>query len=197
MENGKRVFLILLGVFVFTAAAHADMMPVPQESAVYRQSHVCYSLTDHQCEYSSDIYYYTYVTGQDLWSVGFLSEVDVESRQNSEIQMHFLTDGPNSLEFCLSALISLGLCCFAHWVKRHSLDFVPKWQHEGGPFQIGHSHSLMPGTLRPTTACCFIQPFRSEYSHLPQYYLKTIVSIWRKSQFTLAVIASRGPPLRT
>jgi hypothetical protein len=52
----------------------------------------------------------------------------------------------------------------------------------------------MPGTLCPAPACCFIQPFHPQNNHLPQYRLRTIISLWWKSQFTPIVLAPRAPP---
>jgi len=89
------------------------------------------------------------------------------------------SDRIDSLHLCLSALISLGLCSSVHWMKKHSFGFIPEWYHNGGPFQIGHSHALMPGTLCPAPACCFIQPSCEEDKHLPQYFIKTVKSLWR------------------
>ena len=192
MKSGRRCFLIFFGVLVFSAAVHADMMPVSQEGAVCRQSpgscaHANLQPNDFPC-----LCIFTGIDDLDLWSIEFSPEDDT---QTSDLQqLHSLTDGHNSLEFCLSALISLGLCCSVHRVRRLSFGFVPGWYHEGGPFQIGHSFAVTPETLYPTPACCFIQTFCTADSHLPPYCLKTVISLWRKSQFTPAVIASRGPP---
>ena len=196
MKSSWRYILTFIGMLVFTAAVHADMMPVSQEGAVCRQSQNSCAPADLQSENLSGTSNYTHLTDLDLWFVEFSPEADAEIGQASESQhLQGLTDGSNSLKLCLSALISLGLCCSAHWVKRMSLGFIPEWYHEGGPFQIGHSHALMPGTLCPAQVCCFIQPFRTEDNNLPRYFIKTVVSLWRKSQFTPAVLASRGPPL--
>jgi len=198
MKSSRRSFLIFFGILVFTAVVHADMMPVSQECTVCRQSHGNYAKANCECESLSGLFNCTGIADLDLWSVEFSLEDDAQIGQTSEIeQPHRLTDGHNSLEFCLSALISLGLCCSVHWMKRHSLSFVPEWYHEGGPFQIGHSFAVTPETLYPTPAYCFIQPFCTADNHLPRYCLKTVISIWRKSQFTPAVIASRGPPMRS
>ena len=96
---------------------------------------------------------------------------------------------------CLYALMGLGLCSSVHWVKKINLGHIPEWYHEGGPLQIGHSHAATPESLC-SLQVCFLAPQddRAEDS-LPQYHLGTIVSLWRKSQFTSSVIASRGPPL--
>ena len=195
MKSSRRYILTFIGMLVFTAAVHADMMPVSQEGAVCRQSPESCARADLQRENLSGTSDFTGIADLDLWSVELLPEADAEIGQTSEIQhLQILTNGSDSLKLCLSALISLGLCCSTQWVKRLSLGFVPEWYHQGGPFQIGHSHALMPGTLCPTQVCCFIQPFCMEDNHLPQYRLKTVISLWRKSQFTPDVLASRGPP---
>lgn len=196
MKSSRRCILTFIGMLVFTAAVHADMMPVSHEDAVCRQSPPGSAQADLQYEKLSGTSDLAGFADFDLWSVEFSSEADAQIGQTSEVQhLQTLTNGSDSLKLCLSALISLGVCCSAHWVKKLSLGFIPEWYHEGGPFQVGHSHALMPGTLCPAQACCFVQPFCTEDNHLPQYFLKTIISLWRKSQFTPAVLASRGPPL--
>ena len=182
-------------MLVFTAAVHADMMPVSQRKSVCRQSPGSSAGQNLQSENLSGTSDFTGIAEFNLWSVEFSPEADAQIGQIPEMQhLTSLTNGPDSLKLCLSALISLGLCCSGNWVKRLSLGCIPEWYHEGGPFQIGHSHALMPGTLCPAHVCCFIQPYCTEDNHLPQYFLKTIISLWRKSQFTPIVIASRGPP---
>ena len=195
MKSSRRYILTFIGVLVFTAAAEADMMPVSQRKSVCRQSPGICNRADFQSKNLSGTSDFAGIADLDLWSVELLPEVHAQVGQTSDLQhLQTLTDGTNSLKYCLSALISLGLCCCGQWVKRLSLGFVPEWYHEGGPIQIGRSHALMPGTLRPAQACCFIQPYCTEDNHLPQYFLKTVISLWRKSQFTSNVIASRGPP---
>ena len=195
MKSSRRYILTFIVVLVFVASVRADMMPVSQEGAVCRQSPGSCDRADLQSENLPVIPDLAGIADMDLWSVELLVEADSQAGQNPDLQhLQTLTDGTNSLKYCLSALISLGLCCCGQWVKRISLGFVPEWYHEGGPLQVGHSHALMPGTLAPAQACCFIQPYCTEDSNLPRYCLKTIISHWRKSQFTPDVIASRGPP---
>lgn len=198
MKSSRRYILTFIGMLVFTAAVEADMMPVSHENSVCRQlpgSNARQNLQSENLSGTSDL---AGIADLDLWSVEFLPEADAEIGQTPEMQhLTSLTNGSDSLKLCLSALISLGLCCSGHWVKRLSLGFIPEWYHEGGPFQIGRSHALMPGTLRPAQACCFIQPYCAKDNNLPRYLLKTVISLWRKSQFTPNAIASRGPPMRS
>ena len=129
------------------------------------------------------------------WSVRFLPEAGTDAGQSSEMPLpQSLTSGPSSLSLCLSALLGLGLCSSAHSLKKISFGFIPEWYHDGGPFQIGHSHALMPNSLSPVPVYCFIQPALTAECRLLRYRLEAIESLWRKSQFTPPGLVSRGPP---
>lgn len=105
-----------------------------------------------------------------------------------------LADDQGSFGLCLYALLGLGLCRSAPWVKRLHFGVIPDWYHHGGPFQIGHSYAVGPDCLCSAAVVCFIQPDRTARDYLPQYYWGTIASLLRKSLFTPNVLASRGPP---
>jgi hypothetical protein len=194
MKSGRRAALAFSWILLFAAAVRADMMPVSEEDAASRQpSNVC-AKADLQGEALPDSFDCAGAADLDLWA-GELLPGAAAVGQDSEVQnLRSLSEGRNSLQFCLSALVSLGLCCCAQWVKKLSLGFVPDWYHEGGPLQIGHSHALQPGTLYPVLSCCFIQPAGMEYNPLAQYHLRIVIPFWRKSQFTAVVLAARGPP---
>lgn len=195
MKSGRRIVLTSSVILVLTAVVHADMMPVSQEEAVCLQSQRSSAQADLQYKDSSDLLNHTWMADLYEWPDEFLHEADTHAGQTSEVQTpQILTDDSGSLKFCLSALISLGLCSSYHWIRKVHLGSIPDWYHDGGPVQIGHSHALMPGTLCPAPAYCFIQPHCAEEDHPPRYFIKTVISIWRKSQFTPDVLASRGPP---
>lgn len=195
MKSGRRIILAFSMILVLTAVVHADMIPVSQEEAVCLQSQKSSAQTDLQYKDSSAPLNPSYMANLYEWPAEFLPESDTYSGQASEVQTpQILTDESGSLKFCLSALISLGLCSSYHWTRKVHLGSIPDWYHDGGPFQIGHSHALMPGTLSPAPAYCFIQPHCAKDDHPPRYFIKTVISIWRKSQFTPDVLASRGPP---
>jgi hypothetical protein len=132
----------------------------------------------------------------DLGSLRFLPEASVDGTQTSATQTTgTMTNGPDSFALCLSALAGLGLCSSLHRVKKLSFGFVPDWYHDGKPFQVGHSHALMPNSLRPVLAQCFVQPDCTAQDAVAQYHLGIVVSIWQTSQFTPRVLGSRAPPL--
>jgi hypothetical protein len=170
------------------------MMSVAQQDAGRRLSQFVCNQANFHNKNLSDSYNFPDFSDLDTLSIGFLPQANNNIEQTSEI-MHQqnLTNGPDSLNLCLSALIGLGLCSSIHFVKKMSFGFVPEWFHNGGPFQIGHSHAVMPESLY-TPVCCFVQPLCKMEDSFAQYRLRTVVSLWRKSQFTPAVIASRGPP---
>ena len=195
MIDGRKLITVVIGGLVVTAAAYADMVPVSRLDAGRRQPQpVCDKINLYNNNLS-DSYNSPSVADLSSWSVGFLPQANTDIEQTSEIQqLQSLTNGPDSLNLCLSALIGLGLCSSAHFVKRFSFSFVPEWYHNGGPFQIGHSHAITPESLCTTAVCCFVQPVCTAEDSLPIYCLGTITSLWWKSQFTPAVLASRGPP---
>ena len=179
------------------SAAYADMVPVSRLDTERRQLPPVCGRTDFQYHFTnlSSPSIFPSAANLDSWSVEFLPEANTDVSQTSEVQYpQILTDGQGSFNLCLSALIGLGLCSSTHFVKRLSFGFVPEWYHDGGPFQISHSYAVMPGSLYLAPVYCFIQPVCKLEDSLPQYRLRTVMSLWRKSQFTPVVLASRGPP---
>ena len=199
MAKEKKLIISIVGVLIVTASVHADMMPMSAPDIGCGQSpYVLSGQTDLRYSDFSSPFSSPGVVDLDLWPVRFLPEPTADNGQTSELQnLKSFTDGPGSFALCLYAMIGLGLCRSAPWVKKLSFEFIPEWYHDGGPFQIGHSHAVMPETLYPAPACCFAQPVCMGESHIPQYRQRTITSLWRKSQFTPAVLASRGPPVRS
>lgn len=196
MINGRRITAVVLGALVVTATGYADMvpmssvdvgrgvsLPVPAPSIVPSAG----SLAPFGPLSTADLH---------MWSIRFLPAGNENAVQTAATQSSpGVTNGPDSLTLCLSALLGLGLCSSVHWVKRLSFGFIPDWYHDGKPFQIGHSHALMPTCLYPVLARCFIQPDYTAKDAVAQYRLGTIVSIWETSQFTPRVLGSRAPPL--
>ena len=132
----------------------------------------------------------------DAGPVRFLPEADAKIRQSTQVSdtLLDLTNRPGSASLCLYALMGLGLWSAPHWIKKLHLGHIPEWYHDGGPFQIGHSFAVSPESLCPVSVDCFVQPDDTVEELIPQYHLRTIVSCWRQSQFTLEVQAARGPP---
>ncbi|MFZ2147476.1 MAG: hypothetical protein WAV28_09660 [Sedimentisphaerales bacterium] len=195
MIDGRRFIAAIVGGLVVTAAVYADMVPVSQSDAGRRQ--LIYDCRRPGLLYTDLSSPSNFPSFAELYScsVEFLPGASADVSQASEMQQpQILTDGTGSLSLCLCALIGLGLCRTAPWVKKLSFCFVPEWYHNGGPFQIGHSYAVTPESLCPVPAFCFIQPVCMAEDSLTQYRLGTIMSLWRKSQFTPIVLASRGPP---
>ncbi len=192
----RRKLLITVGLgLLVTTGVYADMTPVSQSDAKCVQPLSARRLAELQYTNLSSPYNSPSVTELDLWSVEFFPEAKADVSQTAEIQhLQILTNGQGSLNLCLSALIGLGLCSSAHWVKRLSFGFVPEWYHNGGPFQIGHSYAVTPEPLCSEPVCCFIQPVCIVEDSFTQYPLGTVASLWRKSQFTPTILVPRGPP---
>ena len=127
--------------------------------------------------------------------VGLPYKPGVEIGQTSEPQpLYTLADRRDSLRFCLYALLGLGLCKSAPWVKRLSLGVVPGWYHDGGPFQVGHSFAISPDCLVYAPVFCFVQPHGGCEPPATPYQREIIFSLLWKSQFAPVVLVARGPP---
>ena len=195
MINGRRIISAVICGLIFAVTAHANMVPVSHQDFGCRQPHPVCDRINHHDNNLYDSYNSPSVANLSLWPVGFLPQANTDIEQTSEIQqLQSLTDGPSSIGLCLSALIGLGLCSSTHLVKKLSFSFIPEWYHNGGPFQIGHSHPITPESLCTIRICCFVQPVCTVEDSLPIYRLVTITSHWRKSQFTPTVLVPRGPP---
>ena len=195
MINGRRIISAVICGLIVTVNVHADMVSVSQQDTVRRELLSVYNRAETQYSNLSNQSNFFQVAVLDSLSAGFLSQANADVEQTTEIQhLQSFTNGPGSLNLCLSALLGLGLFSSAHFVKKLSFSFVPEWYHNGGPFQIGHSYALTPDSLCPVPVYCFIQPVYMAEDSFIQHRYRTVVSIWRKSQFTPTVIASRGPP---
>jgi hypothetical protein len=194
MEWSKAI-LVVVTVLALAGTVCADMVQVPEASA-HRPVAAAATLdrSDPESVAASDVSACLPIVDLGCVSAGLLAEVQTDAGDASESQpVCILSDGQDSLVLCLYALLSLGLCKSAPWVKKLSFGVVPGWYHDGGPFQIGHSYAASSDCLN-SALVCFVQPDGVVRDRLPQYRRETMISLWRKSQFTPLVLASRGPP---
>jgi hypothetical protein len=196
MIEQPRTILAVLAGFVLATSAYADMMPVPSVDAARSQS-----LPAVISEHSPDARYSSSLTclgidDLDLLPITVVSESNGDVGQIGEARApEILADRQNSFDLCLYALIGLGLCRSAPWVKKFSFCQIPDWYHHAGPCQIGHSYAIGPECIGSTTVC-FIQPDSVSIEEpSPQCRGEALISLWRKAQFTPTALASRGPPI--
>ena len=197
MDNRREKVLGLVVALLVAGAARADMVPASERDGERKPLRdVCDSMEYQQAD-SHGLYDSSVAVDLDFGRSQFLPQarVDDVGQTSQTLYAMELTGGPDSSGMCLYALMSLGLCAAPHWVRRLSCGFTPEWYHEGGPFQIGHSHAATPESLCSLQVCFLAPPDDRAEDSLPQYRLGTFLSLWRKSQFTPSVIASRGPPL--
>jgi hypothetical protein len=182
--KGRHFSVLIAVVLIAAATGHAGMIPVDRPDA---GPVVSLPVADQADSRAIDV-----VNPAGVVPGSLPLAVDAADEDAAPVQI--ATDGQNSLHLCLYALLSMGLCRSVPYVKKFSLGVVPQWYHDGGPFQIGHSHAISPNCLDSAPACCFIQPDRATDDLEPHYRQGVVVSFWRTSQFTPSVLVSRGPP---
>lgn len=115
--------------------------------------------------------------------------------QASEVEpVRMLSDGQSSLALCLFALVGLGMFRSVPWVRKASVAVIPDWYQSAGPGQIGHSTAITPDCW-PVPVCGLVKLHHGRSGYPSAESEGTVVSLWRNTQYTSAVLASRGPPL--
>jgi len=189
-----KLLAALVGGLVVSVSVRADMVPIDVGTEVRQAARVC-SEVPAQSDDFAGLFDYHSVTDFRPEAIQLPAEAGTDFGQNPHARPpQILTDGQSSLSLCVSALLGLGLCSSAHCLKKLHFGHIPEWYHNGGPWQIGHSLAINPDSICPVPAYCFVQPTHAAEDRIPQYRSGTVVSLWRKSQFTPDVIASRGPP---
>ncbi len=193
----RKGVVAIVVAFATTAGVYADMMPVsPVDTVPCPAVQLC-GRTVSVSSISPSPLISPIVSHLDLRSTAFLpaQNADVKPTGETPPSLHLLGPGrSSSLDLCLYALMSLGLCKSGPWMKELSFGRIPDWYHAGGPAQIGHSYAVEPDCLC-SAVVCFVQPGCRAEEYIPQHRLGTIVSLWRQSQFTPTALATRGPPI--
>jgi hypothetical protein len=199
MATGRQKLIpVFIGLMALGGVARADLVSLsPLEAAYCPPTQVCVeTLPLPPCSSHLPVGLASIV---DLYPLptGFPLTPDAGAGQRRETKpAKIVADRQDSVSLCLYALLSLGLCQSVPLVKKFHVGWIPDWYHAGGPAQIGHSFAAAPDCLRPVPGCCFIRRGlrAADERTLPQHRWGAIVSLWRESQFTLSVLASRGPP---
>jgi len=183
MVEVKRTILAVAAVLVVAAAVRADVTPASADAA--------HSLDQAGCH---EVLLFGFADRADPVGNVASPTVHVADEETADSpEAIALKDGRSSLDFCLYALIGLGMCRSGHWVRRCSFGFIPEWYHSGAPQQIGHSHAVGPDAFCHAAAC-FVQPDDVPDRLMPLYRAGTIPILVRTSQCISDVLASRAPP---
>ncbi len=196
MIQRSEILVAVVGALSLGASVRADMRPVSPPDAGLRQPPcACAVIAGQDTTLSNPL---------DCLSIADLDLLPFESLPGlrggagwaggmppAQIQ----SDGQGSFGLCLYALLGLGVCRSVPLVKKLSFSYVPQWYHDGAPLQIGHSHAISPDCLCHATACCLVQPACAVEDPTLQYRRECVISLWRRSQCTPAIHASRGPPI--
>jgi hypothetical protein len=193
MMAAKKIITAMVAALSLTGTACAGLTPVSSTAAApvpssYRADHATCAPAEIFPLWAGG----AEVAGLDLLPIASWPGPQPQATRATK-SPQVLTDNQSSLSLCLYVLMGAGLCRSIPLMKRMSLGWIPDWYHEGGPFQVGHSHAIGPD-LCPAPLVCFIQPDNTAEDLTPKYDRGTITSLVRKSLFTPNLLASRGPP---
>ncbi len=196
MIHADKIILAVFLALAMTVGVYADMTPTPSldgdrpPAAQQSDRTACPSPNSH------DLLIDPVLADLHRPSGTFppTTSADVHLTGETQRPVQILTSDQGSLDLCLYALMGLGFCKSAPWVRKLSFGHVPEWYHDGGPYQIGHSFAVSPESLCPVPVHCFVQPDHRAEEFITRRRLRAIVSSWRTSQFTPCTLASRGPP---
>lgn len=195
MIKGRKVFVAVVAGLVLAGIGYADMIPAVRSDAGPELA-----LSDRSASASSAVCDLLFdETSADV-SLLLYSSLPIETgdqlAQGSE-DVCIRADRQDSLGLCLYTLLGLGLCRSLPLVKKVSFGYIPQWYHDGGPVQIGHSHAVSPDCLCRVMVSSLVQPHCGAGQISPSYRQEMILVLWRRSQFTRFVLASRAPPLKS
>jgi hypothetical protein len=195
MINTKRSVVVLIAGLAVTSAVHARLLSVSGSDVRSPQSAVS-CLESNGEDYVSSPYASSNAVEMPLWFVEFSGEVGTETKSGHEPVPALSLEGESSgLSVLLSTLISLGLCGSIHGTRKLHLGHIPDWLHNSGPFQIGYSYATEPELLSTPQICWLSRLVCGAEESDSSYRQKTPIPVWRKSQCTPCVLASRGPPI--
>jgi len=189
----NKVIMSVVAGLAIAAAGHADMTPLSCGDAGHWQSVVAHE-TVTLVSSSLCPQYGLNIDDLAVPRCTPLVAPDADEATSTVMKTQILVDKQDSRSLCLCALLGLGLCKSPCWLKKVSLGGVPAWYHDGGPFQVGHSRTVSPDCLCHALVYCLVQPDCATEGRLLPHPHQPVVVLWRASQFTPAVLASRGPP---
>lgn len=196
MAGRVKIIPILIGAVSLCAVVRADMVSLSPADTACVSSQPTRCVTDSpSASSSSSSWGFPQIADFGLLLVRSVSQPDVETGQGTKAKSpQILADRQNSLSLCLYALVGLGLCRTAPWVKRLHFGCLPDWYHGGGPYQIGHSFATAPNCLSSVPVACFVQRDYEPEDISLRHLHGTILSLLRGPQATFWELGSRGPP---
>ncbi len=195
MVAAKKIVTVTFVALAFTATASANMTAVSSLAAAPVSSPALGRPDLQQPDVLDLSVDWSSAAGFDCLPAACLPEAKTETGEAPQAKAsQVLADHQSSLTLCLYVLMGVGLCKTVPSVRKLSLGCIPDWYHDGGPFQVGHSHAIAPDLCLPSLVC-FIQPDSPAEDFLPNYDRGMIASLVRESLFPSNLLASPGPPV--
>lgn len=195
-----RIILVATGLLMPAGVAHADMMPLDalHGTVVWACSDSIEEVEEpaeatertNLASLSSSPSLFDWNLRGVLWPA---VRIDVSEPVQSQPVL-VLAEKEGSFTLCLYAMMSLGLIDSIPWTRKWVARALPRWYWNGCPgvYRLCLAISVMLRHPEPTAHWDPPpeQPQDAQTCRQPE----TTVPLWRKSQFTLPVLAARGPP---
>jgi len=193
--NGRKTILAVTVALVAAGAARADMVQVFQGDTEHPLPAVICDRDDPHVASAFDTSILCLGADLELPPTGISPDMPVEAIDSGEppVASLILADKQDSLGLCLYALVSLGMCKSAPWVRRLSVDAITCWYNDGLGLCSRDGQMALSNSAGPTVPC--LDRWDNWLARgTARRHVRAVVSLWRKSQMAASVLASCGPP---
>jgi hypothetical protein len=190
-----RIILVAMGLLMPAGIAYADMMPL--DTLTSGIVWACSDSIEEVEEPAAPANLSSFSPGMFDWDLHgvFRPAIRIDVSEPPEsLPVIILREKEGSFTLCLYAMMSLGLIDSVPLTRKWVVRTLPHWYWHG-----------CPGVYRPCLAISVMMRHPEPTAHWdrppdppqePQAHnlSETTVPLWRESQFTLPVLAARGPP---
>jgi hypothetical protein len=196
MVGRGKIIPILIGAVSLCAVVRADMVSLsPAVTGCVPSQQTRLTVDSPSASSSTPCLGFAEIVDFSWLLVDSLAEPKAETGQADEAKSpQILMDRQSSVSLCLYALLGLGLCRSAPWVKRLHFGCLPDWYHSSGPYQIGHGYAIAPDCRRSALLPCFVPPGHQPDDISPRCFPGTIASFLKRPRVVCWELGSRGPP---
>jgi hypothetical protein len=190
-----RIILVVAGLLMPAGIAYADMMPLDTLT-----SGIVWACSDSIEEVEepaapANLSSFPSMFDWDLHGV-FRPAIRIDVSEPPESRpVIILREKEGSFTLCLYAMMSLGLIDSVPWTRKWMFRAMPRWYRNGCPGVYRPCLAISVMMRHPEPTAHWDRPPDPVQDTQARHRPETTVLLWQESQFTLPVLAARGPPL--